>query len=88
MNKAKQLTWRELKEFANQVSEEHLDSKVIWWGDGRGGVINTAEFLTENYVDFSGEGMEPESDYKGTEYENEKPDHILRKGTPILNTDF
>ena len=80
-------TWADLKEFANSLSDEQLDNPVIWWGDERGGKFSSADTLKEDYVNESGEGVEPIYLYKGDEdFENIQV--VLKKGTPILQDDI
>lgn len=82
---SKVLTWRELKKFANELNEDQLNTKIIWWGDERGGDVNRIDTLKEDHV------AEP---YESYEAVSDIPDNVdtsdfsrLPKGTPILWVD-
>ena len=86
MVKSKKFTWGTLKKFINKLPESELKKEVNWWGEERGGKINFAHTLEEDYV-ITDYGCEPAS---VQEYEDgEEPYPIAyKKGTPILNTDW
>lgn len=89
MSNEKDYTWKELKEFINQLPEEVLDLPVRWWGDERGGKIHKAECLKEEYA-MNDEGWQPKSvlepdDFTTQEEIDEYPS--MPKGSPILHTD-
>jgi hypothetical protein len=87
IEKSTELTWRELKEFINALPDEQLSNSVIWWGEERGGIINTVFVLEEDYVRTE-EGCEPLSVQEPLEEGDEELQVILKKGYPILSTDF
>lgn len=78
------MTWKELKEFVNNLDEKNLEEKVTLWGDG----ISTglkADILKEDYfLLLDGEV------YPGTDLENvssEQDDEIAlvwKSGEPIF----
>lgn len=77
------LTWRSLKEFINSLPEEFLDGSVHWWGDEKGGDIQSVHRLDEDYVE-TDYACEPASaqEYK----DDEEPYPVAHvKGTPILS---
>ena len=85
MQEEKKYTWKQLKEFCNSLPENELEKEVVWWGEERGGSIDFADQLSEDYV-ITDYGCEPAS---VQEYETwEEPYEIAYpKGTPILHTD-
>ena len=89
MSKTKQkyLTWGELKAFCNTLTTPlDLNKHVQWWGDERGGKINSVERLEEDYVT-TDYGCEPLSvQEKPIEGEEQYP-VTHPKGTPILFTE-
>lgn len=89
MAKDKEITWRELKEFVNKLPEILLDDEVIYWGEEKGGTVNSLMCLEEDYTNVSDEYWEPVSVYKGDkDYEDDIPDSpLLPKGTPIIYID-
>lgn len=84
--KVKAITWRKLKKFCNSLPEKELKKPVQWWGEERGGDIQSAYQLPEDYVQ-TDYGCEPAS---VQEYEEgDEPYEIAhKKGTPILHTDM
>ena len=81
----KKFTWADLKKFANKLPPKELKKEVIWWGEERGGKIDFANQLDEDFVE-TDYGCEPAS---VQEYEKDEEPYPLayRKGTPILHTD-
>lgn len=87
MDESKKLTWGELKKFVNELPEDELTKDVIWWGDDRGGVMDSVYRLDEDYINMD-YGYEPISGYENEEEYAEELENNERieKGTPILST--
>lgn len=78
-------TYQDLKKFVNELNKEQLTMPVRWWGDETGGEIAKAIILKEDYVNESGEGVEPISAYANDpEYDVDELEVVLKKGTPII----
>lgn len=84
-HKKEPFTWQALKNFCNSLPEEHLKKEVVWWGEERGGKVDSAFQLPEDYV-VTDYGCEPAS---AQEYEDgEEPLEVVYPlGFPILSTD-
>lgn len=99
MAKVTGMTFRELKKAIEALSEEQLDAEVVWWGDERGGHIDSLFVLPEDYVSVEGEGMSPLSGYREgfkpeeymvdswEEFLKDQVDKTMKAGTPVLCTD-
>lgn len=76
-------TWRQLKEAVNSVQEKFLDEEVIWWGEEKGGKIESCDKLEEKYYndDYC---YSPESTFDNLEEQVPDMDDFLDKGHPIL----
>ncbi len=85
MEQKEKFTWADLKKFVNELPEQELSKEVIWWGEERGGNINFAECLAEDYV-ITDYGSEPLSVQEEPE-DGEEWEIAYKKGTPILHTD-
>lgn len=81
-------TLGQLKNFINSLNEDELKQPVRFWGEETGGIITSANILSEDYINPSGEGCEPVSIYK------EEPDFeelyqdepvVITKGSIIFN---
>lgn len=85
MSEGKAITWKELKEFANSLSDEQLQAPVRWWGEEMSGCVFKAHQLEEDYVT-TDYGCEPAS---VQEYdEGDEPYEVTHpKGTPMLEAD-
>lgn len=91
----KPITYRQLKEKIDALSEEQLDMQVVWLGDECGGKVVALDVLEENWIDPEGDGLCPESSYKESFDEAEEgqsweeyvkgAQHFLKKGTPIID---
>lgn len=83
------LTWAELKEACNKIPEAQLNEPVRWWGEERGGKVNSVYPLHEDYV--SGEeGWEPKSIQEVDEFQSQEDiDNMVTmpKGFFVLSTD-
>tara|TARA_B100000378_G_scaffold203508_1_gene166882 strand:+ start:1332 stop:1592 length:261 start_codon:yes stop_codon:yes gene_type:complete len=78
-------SWADLKAFANQLNEDQLTKPVRWWGDEKGGEIAFAKTLEEDYVNETGDGVEPISSYKDDpDYQDFEIEVVFEKGYPIL----
>lgn len=85
MSEEKKFTWSDLKNFVNTLPEDELKNPVLWWGEERGGEINNAMQLDEDYV-VTDYGCEPLSVQEPLE-DGEELEVAYKKGTPILGTD-
>lgn len=86
MDPAHAMRYRDLLRAILRLSLEQLDQPVRWWGDEKGGIVQSVHVLEEPYVDMSeGEGLEPLSVYVGTDDEEAAREAIeLEAGTVIL----
>lgn len=80
-------TWSDLKTFVNSLPDELLSEKVMWWGEEKGGTIDNAWRLSEDYVS-TDYGCEPLSVQDPVEEGEEKWEVAYPKGTPVLYTDY
>ena len=84
------MTFAELKARLDTLTPEQLAMPVRWWGDERGGVVDSLDTLGEVWVSV-GEGMEPISSYEGDADVIEGAANgdlpTLPAGTPILMVD-
>lgn len=85
------MTYAELKAKLDTLTPDQLAADVRWWGDERGGIVDSLDALEEPYVNVDGEGMEPASGYAGDpEITKQIADGdlpTLPAGTPILWVD-
>lgn len=84
------MTWHELKEFANSLSEEQLNKKIILWREDEAITRIDAEQLEEEHyinVDDSENGCFPVSECKDLDPET-KIIKVYDKGHPILWEEF
>ena len=89
----KELKWKELKDFVNNLDEEQLKYDVVIIGEEESFKIKFAECLNEDHVNFEDLSMEPISAYKNDEnWQEEYPgleDSIVaKKGHPFLYINF
>lgn len=92
------MNWRELKDFANSLSESELEAKVILWREDEAITEIYAEQLEEDYYisDKQDNGCITESEalsdlkHNPEDYPNGFSDFrlVYKKGTPILHEDF
>lgn len=79
------MTWKELKEFCNGLTDEQLSKEVVVWREGDA-IGNLLPSLLEDdyYIDSEEpeEGCFPRYEYNGGYPENLKL--CYKKGTPIL----
>ncbi|TQI71788.1 hypothetical protein JM79_2737 [Gramella sp. Hel_I_59] len=76
--------FKDLKEFVNSLNENQLEQPVKFWGDEIGGEIHRAEVLKEDWINPTGDGLEPRSAYDDEpEYEFEPAG--IEKGSPVLS---
>lgn len=86
----KRLTWRQLKEAANELPEELLDDKVFGWAVDDEAGVKMVEILTleEDHVFNGDDACAPRSELKEmTEPEDWDDDEyyvVHKKGTKIL----
>lgn len=80
----------QLKNFINSLSEDELKQPLRFWGEEIGGRISSAEILNDDYINPSGEGVEPRSPYlPGGEYHEPGEDYqdepiVIQKGTVMF----
>lgn len=83
MSKQK-LTWKELKDFCNSLTEEQLGERVAAWGEYKFFEFDKPEILEDDFINPSGEGAEPAYLYKDEpEILSDEP-LVGRKGEPRL----
>jgi len=89
-------TWYDLKRFCDNLKPIQLGYEVKAWGDHKAFTLKGVEQLEDDFIDLSGEGMEPVSFYKNTGDEENKQfweewgrdEPILAfKGEPMLIID-
>lgn len=86
-------TLAHLKNFLNSLNEDELKQPVRFWGEEVGGTITSAEILSDDYINPSGECCEPRAPYlKGGEFFEEGEDMedepiVLRKGAIVFEVD-
>lgn len=76
------VTWRNLKEILATLSDEELDQKAMIWYEESGGNVSEIYITTEDFINPSGDGVEPVSLYEDEDLLNEPV--IINKGTLIL----
>lgn len=77
-------TWGDLKAFCNSLPEEYLSKQVMWCGEERGGNIDSAERVEEDFMQ-TDYGWEPRSVQEPEDLEGMEV--ALEKGSPLLYTD-
>jgi hypothetical protein len=90
------MTWKELKEFCNELNETQLEKKVILWREEEAISNICAEQLEEEYYNFEDcEGCIPISEViKMSEDEFAFPNgmddfvKVYDKGDPLLHEEF
>jgi hypothetical protein len=81
--KEEKFTYQNLKDFVEKLTPEQLQMEVVIWGESTGGTIDFADVLQEDYVNESGEGLEPISVYKDDE-DGRELIVAFPAGTPVL----
>jgi hypothetical protein len=81
MTTEKKLTWRDVKEMANGLTDEQLDMPVKWWGEEEGGTVLDVNQLPEDYVT-DGEAYSPRSEMDPELIDADEP--VFVKGTPMI----
>lgn len=82
-NNEKNLTWQDIKTFANSLTEDQLSQTVRYWGDEKAGGVFAISILNEDFINASGEGVDPVSNYETSEIEDEPI--IYTKGTILMD---
>lgn len=75
------ITWQEIKDLANSLSEEQLQQPVKYWTESEGGSVGDANVLDEDYVT-DGEAYAPKSEMPAIAIDEEAP--VFPKGTVML----
>lgn len=78
---SKNLTWQDIKDLSNSLTEEQLQQKVRYWTEGEGGHIGDANVLDEDYVS-DGEAYGPKSEMPIEMVDEDEP--VFSKGTVML----
>jgi hypothetical protein len=83
------MTYREIKVFLEGLSANELDQTAIVSGvDGSPtGYITQAEILTEDWINPSGDGVEPVSIYEDNPKDIEDEPIVLHKGQVLLTSE-
>lgn len=84
------LTYRQLKEFVNQIPEEFLDDSAGVSGDETFAAINSAGFTNQNFYAPEGEWDEmiDEKGYESlSDQDKEGYEIVIKKGEPFLSED-
>lgn len=81
------LTWADLKTFVNQLNEKQLQTKLVWLGEERGGYVSSLKCFEEDYINPSGDGVEPVSAYKNEPEVIEDEEVIYEQGEPAIWVD-
>ena len=82
------MTWKELKDFANALTGEQLDNKVILWREEEAiSKIDAMQLEENHYVDMEcpENGCFPES---AADVPLSELTLVYKAGSPILNEDF
>lgn len=77
----KELTWRDIKNLSNELSEDQLKQPVRYWTEGEGGEVGDANVLDEDYVS-DGESYAPKSEMPAEVIDEDEP--VFYKGTVML----
>lgn len=89
----KPLTWDDIKQFANTLTNEQLQQPAFVWGDEKSGHIFSIAETQDDLINPSGEGVEPKSLYAQSDDDfvkaiTENEPIVLSKGRIILELDF
>lgn len=80
-NNEKNIIWQDVKEFVNSLNEEQLQQPMRYWGEEKAGGIFAISILQEDFINPSGECVEPSSTY---EFDEDEP-IVYPKGTILLD---
>jgi hypothetical protein len=75
------LTWRDVKDLANSLTEEQLQQPVNYWTESEGGTVGDANVLDEDYVS-DGEAYAPKSEMPAEAVDEDEP--VFPKGTVMI----
>lgn len=78
------MTFLELKTALEGLTPDQLAKPVIWWGDERGGEIDSLHVLADDYAN-CGDNFAPVSTHDGPIRECDC-DAFMKAGTPVLCT--
>lgn len=84
MNNTKKITWYDLKTLCNRLTGEQLGKDVLIWGEEKGFVASGTLITEDDYINPSGDGLEPKYIYKDEPELLEEESVIVEKGHPIL----
>lgn len=77
----KKLSWHDIKELANSLTEEQLQQPVKYWTESEVGTVGDANALDEDYVS-DGEGYGPKSEFPPETVDENEP--VIPEGTVML----
>ena len=81
------MTWYELKTFCNSLNGDQLGQEVLIKWDKLLVIVCGKFLLEDDYIDPSGDFIEPRSRYKDEPEILESEEIIVQKGQPILIID-
>jgi hypothetical protein len=82
------MNWKELKDFANSLTDEQLGQPVHVCGEKFSKKVTSTMILEEDYINPSGDGAEPKSVYADDEDFNiESEPVVAEKGEIWLNAE-
>lgn len=84
MSTKRKITWYELKRFCNELGGDQLGKDVLIYQNQKNFSLIDFEVLEDDFINPSGEGLEPVSFYKDEPEILEQEPVILEKGHPIL----
>lgn len=79
--KNNKLSWQDIKDLANSLTEQQLQQPVKYWTEGDGGTIGDANVLEEDYVS-DGVAYAPKSEMPALHIDEDEP--IFPEGTVML----
>lgn len=83
----KKLTWYELKKFCNNLDGKQLGKDVLIWGEEKGFTASGTFLVPEDFINPSGDGLEPVSFYKDEPEILLEEKVVIEKGHPVLLID-
>lgn len=83
----RRVTFNDIAFFLPSMNNEALNQQIIYWGENDGGFFDELMILGEDYVNISGEGYEPVSNYTSDPFFNAQSLEnapTIKKGSLIL----